>query len=320
MARRPRIEIADGLYHVIARGNERKAVFHDDRDRERYLERIALYRQRFGFGLLAYCLMDNHVHLAIETGSTPLSRVMLALQSSYTQAFNRRHARVGHLFQGRYKAFLVEKEQYWLALLRYIHENPIKAGMVDRPERYAWSSDRFYRCGRGPEWLDLDRGLSWLGRRRSEACRAYCRLMGEQISDPYENLAGVAQLIKGNEDFVRSILETKDDRELVRRALRVDRVAQIVAEEEGLDLVYLRGVSRRRNASRARAIIGHLAKVYGRIPYTTTADFFNRDASTLAKDIRAFEALLQRTPSEREHLERLKTRLIGPSDNPYLHG
>ena len=147
MARPVRIESAGALYHVIVRGNERKAVFRDDGDRNDYLRRLAHYGEKFGFRLLAYCLMDNHVHLAIETGKAPLSRVMAGLQSSYTQYFNRRHRRVGHLFQGRYKAFLIEKDAYGLALLRYIHENPVKAGVVSAPHEYEWSSDRYYRGG-----------------------------------------------------------------------------------------------------------------------------------------------------------------------------
>jgi len=127
MARPVRVEFPGALYHVIVRGNERKAVFRDDRDRKDYLRRLAHYGRKLEFRVLAYCLMDNHVHLAIETGKTPLSRIMACLQSSYTQYFNRRHRRVGHLFQGRYKAWLVEKDFYALALLRYIHENPVKA-------------------------------------------------------------------------------------------------------------------------------------------------------------------------------------------------
>ena len=142
MARPIRIESAGALYHVIVRGNERKAVFRDDGDRNDYLGRLGHYGEKFGFRLLAYCLMDNHVHLAIETGKAPLSRIMAGLQSSYTQYFNRRHKRVGHLFQGRYKAFLIQRDRYALALLRYIHENPVKAGIVASPQEYRWSSDR----------------------------------------------------------------------------------------------------------------------------------------------------------------------------------
>jgi hypothetical protein len=244
---------------------------------------------------------------------------MLALQSSYTQAFNRRHGRVGHLFQGRYKAFLVETDRYWLTLLRYIHENPIKTGIVERPDQSDWSSDRFYRSGRGPARLDLDRGLSLLGPRRSAARQRYLRLMGEEDAEPYESIAGVAQVIKGDEDFALRLLEKKDDQDLIRRRLRIERVAELVARKEDLDLGYLRGATRRRRASRARAIVGYLAKVYGRIPYARTAEFFNRETSTLSKDIRALERILQASTQERKRLDLLAASLL-QSNNPSIQG
>jgi REP element-mobilizing transposase RayT len=103
MARPLRLEAEGAVYHVIARGNERKAVFRDDRDRQEYLDRLIRCHERFGLRVLAYCLMGNHLHLAVERGPVTLSCVMLALQSAYTQWFNRRHGRVGHLFQGRYR-------------------------------------------------------------------------------------------------------------------------------------------------------------------------------------------------------------------------
>ena len=293
----------------MARGNERKAIFRDDVDRDGYLSRLAGYRDRFGFGVLAFCLMDNHVHLALELGKVVLSRVMLALQSSYTQAFNRRHGRAGHLFQGRYKAFLVEKDRYFLALLRYIHENPVEAGIVERPERYAWSSDRYYRRGRGPEWLDVDRGLAMLASGRSEAARRYRRLMREEETESYDQLRSVGQLVKGDEGFARRALEKSDDRELIRRKISVGQVARLVAEAEGLDLDYLRGLTRRRDASAARAMVGHLARAYGRIPYSDTAEFFNRDPSTLSRDIRRFESSLASSRELRAKISRLADKL-----------
>jgi REP-associated tyrosine transposase len=131
MARPPRLEFSGAVYHVVARGNERRPVFWDDDDREQYLRRLIHYRNKFGFSLLAYCLMDNHVHLAIRTGDEPLSRTMAGLQSSFSQWFNRNHRRPGHLFQRRYKAFLVQKDRYLLALVRYIHENPVEAGVAE---------------------------------------------------------------------------------------------------------------------------------------------------------------------------------------------
>jgi putative transposase len=237
MPRPLRIEFPGALYHVIVRGNERKAVFRDDADREDYLRRLAHYRKKFGFRLLAYCLMNNHVHLVIETGPDPLSRVMAGLQSSYTQYFNRRHRRAGHLFQGRYKAFLVEKDPYALALLRYVHENPVKAQIVTKPEEYVWSSDRAYRRGRGHEWLDVDRLLAMLGTRRPAAIRAYRQLMREELEQPYEEVASWGQAVKGDKPFADLAFQKIGEPKLPRRGLTVETVAREVGKGWGSVLV-----------------------------------------------------------------------------------
>ncbi len=206
MPRLLRLEAEGAVYHVSARGNERKAVFRDDRDRQAYLDRLIRCRERFGLRFLAYCLMGNHLHLSVERGPGRLSRVMLAVQSGYTQWFNRRHGRVGHLFQGRYSSFLVEKDRYLLALLRYIHRNPLEAGLVERTEDFAWSSDRCYRRGRGPEWLDLDRVLPILGPVRRLAVSRYRRLVEDEESESYESLTSHARAINGEEAFAERIL------------------------------------------------------------------------------------------------------------------
>jgi REP-associated tyrosine transposase len=190
MARRLRVEYPGALYHVVARGNEQRAVFRDDADRERYLARLAHYQARFGFRVYAYCLMTNHVQLAIETREVPLSRIMLGSQGSYTQSLNRRHRRVGHLSQGRYKALLVQKNRYLLALVRYIHENPLHARMVARASDYPWFSDRSYRKGQGPPWLDVDFVLGTLARGKGAALRAYRNLMADE-NDDYEQAPSV---------------------------------------------------------------------------------------------------------------------------------
>jgi REP-associated tyrosine transposase len=153
MVRPPRVEVPGVVYHVTARGSERRALFRDDTDRHKYLDRIARCRQRLRFEFLAYCLMTNHVHLAIRSGPEPLSRIMGQLHSTYAGWFNRRHDRVGQLFQGRYKAFLVRDDRHLHGLVRYIHRNPIQA---HRAADYPWSSDRYLRQARGPDWLDVD--------------------------------------------------------------------------------------------------------------------------------------------------------------------
>ncbi len=298
-----------GLYHVMVRGNERKDIFRDDADRLRYLDRLAHYREKFGFRLLAYCLMDNHAHLVIEAGLNPLSRVMAGLQSSYTQYFNRRHSRVGHLFQGRYKAFLVERDVYALALLRYVHANPVEAGMVESPARYRWSSDQWYRSGRGPEWIDLDRVLPMLGSRRSVAVRRYRRLMREEVEDPYEEAPAFAQAVKGDEKFADKILRSAGEPPVLRRGLTVERVAREAGLLEGVGLESMRGLSRGHRVSRARLMVAWAGRQVGGISVARTARYFVRDTSTLARGLERLNQAALSDPSLRRRLQQLRRRL-----------
>ncbi len=297
MARPLRIEFPGALYHVIARGNERKAVFRDDADREDYLGRLGHYREKFGFRLLAYCLMSNHVHLAMETGRDPLSRIMAGLQSSYTQYFNRRHRRVGHLFQGRYKAFMVEKDRYGLALLRYIHENPVKARIAMKAEEYPWSSDRYYRRGKGPEWLDVDHLMAMLGTRRSAAIRAYRRLMREEVAEPYEDVASWGQAVKGDEQFADLAFQKIGEPKVLRRGLTVEAVARDVARRQKISLEKMRRPSQGRREARGRAIVAWAVREVGGVSIARTAKYFGRDTSSMARGV---ERLVERMRTDRD--------------------
>jgi putative transposase len=309
MARPPRVEFPGALYHVIVRGNERKPVFRDDADRELYLRRLGHYRERFEFRLIAYCLMTNHVHLALETGEVPLSRILHGLQSSYTQAFNRRHHRSGHLFQGRYKALLVDADRYFLALLRYIHCNPLEARLAERAEDFSWSSDRFYRRGRAPAWFDLDRGYFLMGARRGSEARGYRELMGEEDPERYDDIRSLAQTFKGDENFAAAAMRIVEVPELIRRSLSVEQIARAVASDLDLDLQSLRTPSRRADASRARALTAYLGKLYGRIPFARTAEFFNRSGASIARDVLHLDQSLRDSKELQRRVDNLARRL-----------
>ena len=161
MARPLRIEFPGALDHVTSRGNERRAIFRSDRDRRTFLTLLEQAATRFGWSVTAYVLMTNHFHLVIQTPEPNLSRGMQWLNGTYAARFNQRHQRAGHLFQGRFHAFLVEKEAYFAELLRYVVLNPVRAKMVERPEDYRWSS---YRATAGleaaPPWLDVASALA----------------------------------------------------------------------------------------------------------------------------------------------------------------
>ena len=161
MARALRTDFSGAVHHVTSRGNERRPIFVDDHDREMFLRFLGRAVARFGWSLAAYVLMTNHFHLLVQTPEPNLSRGMQWLNTAYVVWFNRRHQRSGHLYGGRFKAFLIEKESYFTAVLRYVVLNPVRANMVARPEDYRWSS---YRATAGlesaPEWLDTIAALT----------------------------------------------------------------------------------------------------------------------------------------------------------------
>jgi len=211
MTRPLRIEYAGALYHVTARGNARERIFLDDDDRREWLGLLGEICAQWGWVVHAYCLMDNHYHVLLETREGHLSQGMRQLNGVYTQRFNRRHGRVGHGFQGRYKAILVQKETYLLELARYVVLNPVRAGMVRSAKDWPWSS---YRATAGmtemPAWLSVDWLLSAFGRRRVEAIDGYRRFVsdGRNQPSPWEELRN--QVYLGEAAFVEALQAAVD--------------------------------------------------------------------------------------------------------------
>ena len=209
MGRPLRIEYPGAFYHVTSRGNEKKDIFKNEADREKFLYYLESAAERYGALFHAYCLMTNHYHLMVETPLGNLSRIMKHINNSYTNYFNIKRKRAGHLLQGRYKSILVEADTYAAELSRYIHLNPVKAKMVSSPEEYPWSSYRSYAEGNGPSWLSTVFVLGYFGiepgERRSNYKTYVLGGVGDKCPDP---LAGsVASAILGSEAFVRNIRE-----------------------------------------------------------------------------------------------------------------
>jgi REP element-mobilizing transposase RayT len=306
MARPPRLQFPGAVYHVTARGNEQRPIFRDDLDRREYLDRIAHYRERFRFQLLAYCLMTNHVHLVVRSGAIPLSRVMAGLQSSYTQWFNRRHARVGHLFQGRYKAFLVQEDRYLLALIRYVHLNPVAAGIVESASGYSWSSDRYFRRGTGPAWLDLDGVLPTLGSCRLAAARRYVELVdGPGLLPSYEDLGAIEQVVKGDESFALDRFEAGRHLEPPLRGLSEDRLIEVVARMRGLTKAELTGPQQGGSIAFARCLAAYVARRVTRISVRRLARRFRRDDSAFVRPIARLEKRLESDGPLRAQIDRI---------------
>lgn len=206
MSRPLRIEFPGALYHVTARGDRREDIFEDDDDRRAFLQTLAQVVSQFNWLCYAYCLMDNHYHLLIQTPDGNLSKGMRQLNGVYTQTCNRRHLRVGHLFQGRFKAILVDSDSHLLELARYVVLNPVRAGMVKKPERWPWSS---YRASLGlvvaDPLLAVDGLLAHFAQRRATAQARYAQFVAEGINapSPWRQLKG--QVFLGDVLFVEKM-------------------------------------------------------------------------------------------------------------------
>ncbi len=206
MSRPLRIQFPGAVYHLTSRGNARQPIYLSAEDRQQFCQVLAQALRRYHWRCHAYCLMDNHYHLLIETVDATLAEGMRQLNGLYTQRFNHRHRRVGHVFQGRYQAILVEKDTHLLELARYVVLNPVRARMVKTPAAWPWSS---YRAMVGetpmPTWLTTDWLLSQFDSRRAIAQQQYRQfvLEGLTASSPWEHLRG--QIYLGSDAFCQGV-------------------------------------------------------------------------------------------------------------------
>ncbi len=215
MARPLRLEFPGAIYHVTSRGDRQEAIYEGDADRQQWLDILSKICERYNWRVHAYCLMDNHYHILLETADGNLSKGMRQLNGVYTQYFNRQHNRVGHVYQGRYKAILVEKDSYLLELSRYVVLNPIRAGMIKNMDEWHWSS---YLVTIGklqpPDWLEVDWLLSQFGFQRNRARRRYIDFVREGIGLPpvWDNLRH--QIYMGSDEFIdkhQNLISQKQD-------------------------------------------------------------------------------------------------------------
>ncbi len=226
MARPLRIEYPGAVYHITSRGNAKAAIFDDDSDRHLFLNLLAKVISRFNWLCHAYCLMTNHYHLLIETPEGNLSAGMRQLNGVYTQTFNRKHGRVGHLFQGRFKAILVDKDSYLLELCRYIVLNPVRSGTVRSPELYPWSS---YAATVGdaprPGFLHTDWTLANFSQSRHQARIAFRKFVAEGLKNPPSPwLALREQIALGSDNFVQKIKNLVEEQDLSEEIPRKQRL------------------------------------------------------------------------------------------------
>jgi REP-associated tyrosine transposase len=325
MARPLRIEFAGAVWHVTSRGNEQRSMFRDDQDRRGFLEVLARVVERFHWRLHAFVLMTNHYHLLLETPEPTLSRGMRELNGIYTQRFNRRHKRVGHLLQGRFKSILVEKEAHLLELTRYVVLNPVRAGIVPRPERHRWSN---YRATAGltpaPRWLDACWTVAQFSSDAATATRLYREFVEAGMSSkarPLESVRG--QVFLGTESFRREMLERvrlAADSEEIPRSQRLlqrpslEEIAQsfrrVLGSEDFL-------IARKGDAA-ARAMYAYIARTQGLERFPAIGRALTVRASWAARLARRGEAMVMRDESFRREASRIIEDLASQCRKPDL--
>lgn len=289
MPRQARLDIPGALHHIMVRGINKADIFEDEQDKIKFLDRLGETVTAGQCSVYAWVLMSNHVHILFKSGSDGISSVMRKLLTWYAQYYNRRHKRTGHLFENRYKSILCDEDAYLLALVRYIHLNPIRAGIIrtmEELDRYPWSGHRTIIGKTKHTWMDTDYILAQFGDTRGKALIKYRKFMGEGAGQGHikgltgggliRSQGGWSQVlamrrrgqkeefderILGGGDFVNNILKEVEDRELRQlKAKRSGKNIQRVIEEEcwkyGISPVELQGGSKRRKVSNARAAIG----------------------------------------------------------------
>lgn len=292
MPRQARLDAPGTLHHVMGRGIEKTAIFRKEEDRVDFLNRVALLCREEAWKVYAFSLMDNHFHLLIRTCRKSLSHSMKKLLTGYVVNFNRRHNRYGHLFQNRYKSIICEDDPYLLELTRYIHLNPLRAGVVKgigELNRYAWSGHAAIMGSVKREWQDVETVLAYFGKRRKEAVQRYEQFVREGAAQGrrpelvggglIRSLGGWSQVISlrrkgmqsahddrmlGSSDFVSGLLREAEEKEkeTLRLSLQMRNLYLLmkkIVTREGVDENALRTTTRKAEAVRARRLFCQLA-------------------------------------------------------------
>ena len=285
MPRKPRLHYPGAVYHVILRGNSGQDVFFDAGDRTRFFLLLQESVERFGYRVHGFCLMTTHAHLAIQVGDIPLSRIMQNIGFRYTQFINRKYQRTGHLFQGRYKALLIDADSYLLELIRYLHLNPVRAGMVRSPDEYPWSSHPNY-SGDAPRspWLTLDWALAQFAGDAETATRRYRAFIEDGLGEGHRkdfHRGSFEGRALGNDAFIdKALLQAEEARAV---AIDLDRVIESVCSVYQLTAAELCQAGKAQPAAEARALAALVVRNCEGLSLIQLAAFLKRDLSGLSQ-------------------------------------
>ena len=287
---------------MMLRGNGGREIFFSEGDRSVFFLLLQEGVERFGYRVHGFCLMPNHVHLLVQVGDVPLSKGMQNLSFRYTGWINRHQGRSGHLFQGRYKAVLVDADSYLLELVRYIHLNPVRGGMVTDPADYPWSSHRAYLGLESIPWLHTDWVLGQFARRLTTCRKRYAAFVGEGMEEGYRaefHGGGEDARVLGDEAFLAQVVKAVS----VSRPPELETIIDRVCTEYETSEAELTAPSRVRRLARARGLVGWLAMRTGAATLTEIAHRFHRDVATLSQTVRRLDLAAKQEPAVARELQ-----------------
>lgn len=311
MARKPRIYYPGAIYHVILRGNAKAPVFHSHEDYRRFENILDQGLAQYSVLLYAYCWMKNHVHMALQVSDQPLSKLMQNISQRYTYWFNKRHGRIGHLFHGRYKAILVDKDAYLKELIRYIHLNPVRANIVTDPIDYHFSSHASYAgSARPPSWLTVDRGMAQFDENELKARAAYLHFMGqtagEELMEQLRHGSKEGRIL-GDENFVKTVFV--QNRETFRTEITIEQLVDVVAAVYRVTSWEMTSASRSRYLVEARAMTALIGMDCCDYSLTDFARHFNRNMPSMSKQLKAMRTRLARDRSMEQKMTSIKDQI-----------
>lgn len=313
MARKPRIHRIGAFYHIMLRGNNGQPIFFSNVDRIKLCLLIQEGIERFGYRIYGFCLMNNHIHLVFQSGTQHISVAMQNLAFRYTRYINRNEKRIGHLFQGRFKAILVDDREYLLELIRYIHLNPVRAGIVSRPEDYLWSSHRAYLGIGTVLWLSKDWVLSKFSSHESTARTHYeayiKRGMGEQTSMTDFKTGSHEGRFLGTDEFVKQVLKENHQIKNMSTSFTLEELINIVCKIIEVPESILHSPGKNQSVIQLRAMIAYFVKRSPHLTLKEFADFAGKDLSSVSRLAYKLELNSQSDNSLSNSIDRIKREL-----------
>lgn len=313
MAKKGRIHIPGAVYHVILRGNDHREIFADDKDRYRLFSILDLAVQRFRFRIHAFCIMTTHFHLELQVADIPLSKIVQSIALRYVQWFNWRHHKSGHLFQERYKAILVDTDEYLKELAGYIHLNPVRAHMVKSPDKYKWSSHLAYLGKMTLPWLETDYILATFSSSDIKRARTLFKefvdsTIGQERNKSFHGEKNIDTRLLGDEYFVLDILEGLDETPLQKPDLAtvIEAIEAVFGPETR---TLLASTARDARSFEVRAIAAWAVIQFSEATVTELGEYCQRNQSTMSNAARRIEELSSLRPELAEKMDFLRKAL-----------